>query len=128
MSNLIKHDLDDDTVKWTEHELQVAVVTRLKQIGVLYAADQNGLRTSKRQGALAKQAGMMAGEPDIRIYLPGGRIIFVEMKTTRGSVSAAQRQRHKDLADLGHIVYVVKEASPIKAQNCVESICLYHDI
>ena len=41
MSNLIKHDLDDDTVKWTEHELQVAVVTRLKQLGVLYAADQS---------------------------------------------------------------------------------------
>ena len=65
MSNLIKFDLDDPTAKWSEHELQVAVVQRLRKLGVLYAGDQNGLRTSKRQAAMAKQAGMMAGEPDI---------------------------------------------------------------
>lgn len=127
MSNLIKCDLDDSTVKWSEHELQVAVIQRLRKLNVLYAADQNGLRTSKRQGAMAKQAGMMAGEPDIRIYLNGGRIIFIEMKTIRGSISAIQRQRHKALAELGHFVYIIKEPTPLKAQDVAESIVIYHE-
>ena len=128
MGNLVKHEMDDESVHWTEHDLQVAVVQRLRRLDILFAGDQNGLPTSKRQAALAKMAGMTAGEPDIRIYLPGGKIVFVEMKTIRGSVSAAQLQRHRDLAELGHFVYVVKEPTPLKAQDVVESIVLYHNM
>jgi hypothetical protein len=32
------------------------------------------------QVQLAKATGVKAGEPDIRLYLPAGRLVFIEMK------------------------------------------------
>lgn len=42
-----------------------------------------------------------AGVPDRLVLLPGGRIIFVELKTATGRLSALQLVTHINLVELG---------------------------
>ena len=65
---------------------------------------------------------MAAGEPDLRIYLDGGRIVFIEMKTARGQLSKSQKQRIKALRDRDHIAHVVKAETPANAVDQVVDI------
>jgi len=88
----------------------------------MFAADQNAGRRSARDGARRKALGMAAGEPDLRIYLDGGRIVFIEMKTARGQLSKSQKQRIKALRDRDHIAYVVKAETPANAVDQVVDI------
>lgn len=48
------------------------------------------------------------GVPDRIVFLPGGRIIFVELKTDTGTLSSLQRVQIKRLRELGQTVEVVK--------------------
>ena len=77
-----------------------------------FAADQNGLRTSRKQAIKAKMSGMRAGEADLRLYFGDGRLGMIELKTKRGSVSKTQKARHKLLRSLGHDVRVIKADCP----------------
>lgn len=45
-----------------------------------------------------------AGVPDRIVFLPGGRVIFVELKTDRGVLSRVQKAQHRQLAKLGREV------------------------
>ena len=49
-----------------------------------------------------------AGVPDRIAVLPGGRIIFAELKTDTGRLSAVQELQIEILRSLGQRVYVVK--------------------
>jgi hypothetical protein len=98
-----------------EDHLQMAVSTVLRRQGIVFAADQNEGRRSPRDGARRKAMGMTAGEPDLRIYLPGGRVLFVELKTKRGRLSDAQEWRQEQLRALGHRVETVYAATPSEA-------------
>lgn len=115
MSKLIEHDWDDDAVDWSEDDLQIAVAQWLKRQGYTFAADQNAGKRSKRDGGKRKLAGMAAGEPDIRVYLPGPHLVLVEMKRFDGSVSAAQASRHIKLVSLGYEVRVLFARTPASA-------------
>ena len=42
------------------------------------------------------------------IVLPGGRIIFVELKTDQGTLSPMQRRQIRQLQQLGATVWVVR--------------------
>jgi len=46
------------------------------------------------------------GMPDRIILLPGGRVIWVELKTDTGRTSPTQRKRHRELRALGFKVMV----------------------
>lgn len=48
------------------------------------------------------------GVPDRMIVLPGGRIIFVELKTDQGALSPVQRYQIRQLQQLGATVWVVR--------------------
>jgi hypothetical protein len=122
MAKLIWHKWNDATVRWSENDLQSAVVQWLRRNGFDVAADMGGLRTSRRQASLAKQSGLIAGEPDLRIYLDGGRLLMVEMKTARGSVSKVQRERHAVLRGLGFDIEVLKAATPQDAVDKISAI------
>jgi hypothetical protein len=54
---------------------------------------------------------MTAGEADIRLYLPKGRLGLIELKAAAGRLSDAQIDRHARLAELGHHVVVLKAAN-----------------
>ena len=48
------------------------------------------------------------GVPDRLILMPGGVCLFAEVKTTKGRLSPLQRQCHKELAELGFEVLVIR--------------------
>jgi hypothetical protein len=102
-----------------EDHLQMAVSTVLRRRGIVFAADQNEGRRSPRDGARRKAMGMTAGEPDLRIYLPGGRVLFVELKAKRGHLSPAQEWRQEQLRALGHRVETVYAKTPADAVDQV---------
>ena len=112
--------------RWSEDDLAMAVATRLRQLErelpFTFAHDQNAGHRSRTNGSRAKAMGMRAGEADIRIYAPQGFVGHIELKTVRGRLSAAQRQRHGELRALGHDVRVVHAATPGYAADEVEKI------
>ncbi len=56
----------------------------------------------------AKGLGMVPGWPDLTILLPGGRAVFIEVKTDGGKLSDAQRDVHARLIAMGFPVSVCR--------------------
>lgn len=111
---------NDNTVP--EWRLQAAQVRALRALpehgapnGFLLAGDQNAARRGPRAQVEAKATGMTPGEPDLRVYLPGGRLAFIENKTAKGRLSPAQQSRHAALQALGHTVVVVRAVTEADA-------------
>ena len=48
-----------------------------------------------------------AGLPDRLILLPGGVVIFAELKRPGGSVRPLQKSAHRRLRELGFVVYTI---------------------
>lgn len=122
MSILNKASWNNPLIKWKEDDLQLAVAQHLRREGYLFAADQNAGRRSLRDGARRKALGMAAGEPDLRVYLDGGRCLFIEMKTARGRLSVSQQDRITALRDRNHLAHVVKAKTPADAVDQVIDI------
>jgi hypothetical protein len=102
-----------------EWEIQAEACRRLRQLpgygdkpgpGVTFtfAGDFNSARRSRQQATIAKATGIAAGEPDLRIYATGGRLLLIEMKGPVTPVSKDQKVRHPLLASLGHPVTIVR--------------------
>lgn len=51
---------------------------------------------------------MTEGEPDVRVYLPKGRLGLIEIKADGGRLSDAQIKRHAVLKKLGHEVITLQ--------------------
>lgn len=61
----------------------------------------------RRRGAWAvKQEGTVAGLPDRLVVLPGGRVVWVELKTETGRLRPVQEIMIRRLRSMGHTVYV----------------------
>lgn len=57
-----------------------------------------------------------AGMPDRMVCLPGGRVIFIELKRPKGGrLSALQKAKHRELRRLGFDVRVVNTTEQVKA-------------
>lgn len=52
--------------------------------------------------------GVEPGTPDILVMLPGGRVVWLECKTERGTVTSVQHAWHARAGSMGHEVYVVR--------------------
>jgi len=96
-----------------EADLQAAQVSALRSMPeygkrFLLAADMNAERRGPKARVMAVATGMTAGEPDLRLYLDGGKLRMIENKTGKGKLSPAQVDRHAALARLGHVVEVVR--------------------
>lgn len=55
-----------------------------------------------------------SGVPDRIIFLPGGRIYFVELKTKKGRPSALQKLQRRRFKELGHEVYLLYGLEDVK--------------
>jgi len=90
-----------------ESKEQSALVAYLRRRGYFVYAIPN----HKEQ---RKDIGAVAGMPDLQIVLQDGKVIWVELKRTKGGVLSPEQKRvHKALEDLGHIVilgYGAKDA------------------
>lgn len=100
-----------------EWRYQAEVIARLNKLAddglpIAYAGDMGAGRRSRAEQMLAKTTGLVAGEPDIRVYLQGGRSLLLELKTPTGSRSKAQKDRHELLTGLGFEVLTLKAQTP----------------
>ncbi|MBS7737924.1 MULTISPECIES: VRR-NUC domain-containing protein [unclassified Chelatococcus] len=66
-----------------------------------YAGSMSAGKRSPRDRAIAKATGLEPGEPDLSIYLPGGRLLQIEIKTTDGELSSEQIDAHAEILELG---------------------------
>lgn len=116
--------------KSPEASLQAAIVTYLARCcpAVLVASSGNG--ASLRGGAIAmaraKRGGLLAGDPDIRLSLPGGKTIYFEIKSETGKLSDAQKHTHNRLEKLGFHVYVIRSIEDLREVIRLEGIPSLH--
>lgn len=91
------------------HATIVVALRRLLPIAsVLHHSPNEGKRGLRAQQDLVRM-GVRAGWPDLEIGYKG-RMLFLEVKSADGSLSAAQRIAHKAIADAGFTVLVVRDA------------------
>ena len=90
----------------SEFDIQCYVVTQALRKGILVHGDPLGLVRSARLGAKAKCAGARKGWPDLTFVLKD-RVVWVELKTTRGKISPDQKKVHAILRELGHEIWTV---------------------
>lgn len=55
-----------------------------------------------------------SGVPDRIIFLPGGKIYFIELKRVEGNPSALQKLQHRRFKKLGHEVKVLYGMEDVK--------------
>lgn len=65
-----------------------------------------------------------AGVPDRLVVLPGGKIIFAELKTDTGKVSTIQSYQIRSLQQLGADVWVVRGLDGVRAflEHCRQEV------
>lgn len=99
-----------------EHDMQAAVIQwawlqapSMLGLAALFAVP-NGARTSEGTARKLKREGMRAGVADLILPIPaGGHVgLFLEMKTSTGTVSKPQRLWHAAMAAIGHRVEVCR--------------------
>lgn len=100
-----------------EEDMQAAMCAALRKMPeygkrFLFAGDMNAERRGHKARTKALKTGMVAGEPDMRIYGEGGRLLLIENKVGRAPLTDSQKVRHPALASLGHVVTVVRATTP----------------
>ena len=107
--------------------MQAAQVRRLRSLAAygkrfLLAGDQNAGKRGPKAQSQAVAAGMTAGEPDLRIYLPGARIGLIENKVGNAKLKPEQIARHAALAAIGHKVEVIRATTEAEAADKAEAL------
>lgn len=85
------------------------------------AGDFNAARRSPKEATKAKATGLTPGEPDLRVYAAGGRLLLIEIKAENGKPSEDQIARHALLIWLGYMVVTVHATSPEECADLVEA-------
>lgn len=101
-----------------------ASVEKLVGGGFTLAADQNGSGYRSMKAAVKfKAAGMVAGEPDVRLYFGNGILRALEFKAKKGKLTDSQKVRFPLLRALGFQIEIV-EADSIEdaASQAVELV------
>ena len=112
---------NDNVPEWRLQAAQIRALRAMPEHGRLFlvAGDQNAARRGPQAATIAKATGMTPGEPDLRVYLPNGRLALIENKTGTGRLSPAQVERHAALAALGHTVVVLRATTEADAAEQV---------
>lgn len=102
-----------------EADIQAAISLYLHKAHphILVSASLSG--TALKGGMFAmqrhKRQGGTTGWPDLTLILPLGRVIFLEVKSEKGTLSEAQKYIHGKLTALGHSIYVVRSIDDVMA-------------
>lgn len=100
--------------EYAEAASKVEANTKAGRPSFTIAGDMNAARRSMKESVKAKATGIAAGDPDLRVYLPG-RLRTIEYKNAEGTYTASQRIRHPLLASLGHPVVTLKVSAEQEA-------------
>ena len=105
-----------------EEKIQKQLVKWLQAKRVAFSVGLEGAKRHPAEQARMKAMGMQSGHPDITLYLPHGKTIFIELKTLKGRVSDNQKERHETLKKLGFDVHVLKAEDGGVAIDIVQAI------
>lgn len=114
---------NDNVPEWRLQAAQVRRLRAMPEFGrqFLLAGDMASGKRGPRAQVEAKATGLTPGEPDLRVYLAGGRLLLIENKTLKGRLSPEQIARHEDLKRIGHPVLVIRAATEADAAEKAES-------
>lgn len=105
-----------------EGPIQAAIVAWLRAVLPPQAKVHHSPNEVQRRGKLGmievakkRQAGTIAGWPDIEILLPGPRTLFMEVKAPKEYPPKDQRDLHADLEAIGYPVAVVRSIEDARA-------------
>ena len=113
--------LQYECVKWMKRHLAKEVV---------FFHVPNGGKRSRREGAIFKAIGVVAGVPDLIIAWPGC-VVAIELKEGKGTASKEQEAMHERLKAVGWLVFEVRSLEqfqstlfglgvPVATQDAVE--------
>ena len=114
-----------------EEDMQAAMVDALRKMPeygapprgqFIFAGDMNAERRGHKARTKALKTGMAAGEPDMRVYGAGGRLLLIENKVGRAPLTESQKVRHPLLAAVGHPVTIVRATTPDEAASKAVSL------
>ncbi len=115
-------DPGDSSYPWKEWQLQSYITTQSHRAGYLFAAGMEGSFKSGAGRARAKATGQVAGEADLRYYLPINNLVMIELKTSSGKLTDSQKLRFPLLRAAGFNVCIVYGENPLDAWNQVKRI------
>lgn len=115
-----------DSGKWAEWQLQSYIIQEARRAGYFIEGDQNQGKRSYGAAARAKACGMQAGTPDMRVLVPGGKTVWIELKLKKGRLSPAQRDWHYIAMLRGHKVHVIYADTPHMAFFEFQNIMAAH--
>ena len=90
----------------SEHQIQSTLVSILEyklRPGVVRIALANGGLRHPRVAAMLRAEGVMPGAPDLVFAVENGRVIWLELKTSKGTLSDHQIGMRAKLERLGHV-------------------------
>lgn len=107
--------------EWRLQAAQVKALRRAKQAGwpIRVEGDMNSGRRTLKEAGIAAATGINHGAADLRIFLPGGRLLMAENKTGKGKLSAEQIEAHAEFKALGHEVIVIQTDSEEDATDAL---------
>lgn len=108
--------------KWLEWQIQAYVVQEARRKGYTIEGDQNQGKRSYAVAARAKACGMQAGSPDLRVLLPEGKTVWIELKVPPNKMSVAQQDWHYIAMLKGHTAKVVFCCTPYEGWREVKRI------
>lgn len=104
-------------MKHDEARLQTACVmycrAQYRDIVVHYV--QNEFKGNAISGRIAKTMGKLAGFPDLLVFLPSAKVLLIEFKSNKGTLSKEQKDLHPRLEALGHSVFIVRDFDSFKS-------------
>lgn len=71
------------------------------------------VRGVRAAGGLCWKVTAERGAPDRIAVLPGGRVVWIELKRPGGTVARAQEYQHRRLRALGHEVLVLRSRGEV---------------
>lgn len=81
---------------------------KLKNIFAIHIENENQNARSPAFANFRKSQGVVAGAPDICIFLKNGVTLWVEVKSNKGILSKAQKEFHATLQNLEHNIFVAR--------------------
>lgn len=104
-------------MKHLESKIQAEIVKFLQAKKYLFASIPNeaaGKDAAIRMSKM-KTLGLRSGAPDLLVFLDGGRLLCLEVKTEKGFQSPAQKHFEEKLNELKFEYYVVRSVEDVRS-------------